>query len=207
MTRFGAWRIFLKTRRAWGVAVLSVIATVILLLLHPSAYGIPGFNNVRDTPISYLIGFVLGSLSATLVHSVSPAMEILATRRVAQARALLLLIATVAQALLILGVSIVLREIAGLDMPREHVAVFLTSMLFFHGVGFLAAGLTAGPRMWLIPTALMAVFLAFSWKDEYTVQPWNLVLNTSGSRVVTAVCAYGLGLVIASIGNPKIRAD
>ncbi|WP_182171527.1 hypothetical protein [Flaviflexus equikiangi] len=185
------------------MAVLSVIATFTLLLLHPSAYGIPGFNNVRDTPFSYLIGFVLGSLTATLVHPVIPAMEVLATRRVARARALLLLTATFFQGLLILGVSTLLRESLGLDLPWQHVAVFLTSTVFFLGVGFIAAGLITGPIMWIIPVGLLAIFLGFSWKDEYAVHSWNLVMNTSGVLVSVAVVIYGVGLFVASAPNPR----
>lgn len=198
-------RAFLKTRRVGAVAIVSIIGTVALLLLHPTAYGIPGFNNVRDTPFSYLIGFVLGSLSSTLAHSVTPAMEGLATRRVARARAVLLAVATLVQGLLLILAATILRELAGIDIPWDDVSVFLTSTLFFHGVGFLSAGLFAGPRMWILPAAFLSVFLAFSWKDEYTIQPWNVVLTTSGPLVASAAVLYVLGLAAVFFGEP--RAD
>jgi len=112
---------------------------------------------------------------------------------------LLLLTATFFQVLLVLGISTFLRESMGMDLPWQHVTVFLTSTVFFLGAGFFAAGLITGPRMWIIPAGLLAIFLGFSWKDEYTVHSWNLVMNTSGALASVALIVYAVGLFVASI--------
>lgn len=193
----------MKTRRVATVALLSLAFAIILLSMHPTAYGIPGLSYVKDTPFSYLIGFILGSISATLVYPVSAVMEALAVGRVGRSRMLVALLAGVVQCAMIVFVATVLREAAGLDVPWSAVAVFMSSTIFFHGIGMISAGFFHGMSVWVIPIALVVFLLMFAWKDRDTPQPWNILLHTNPSLFSVCLAVFVAGLVVVWVRNPK----
>lgn len=196
----------MKTRRVVAVAFLSLAFAIVLLFMHPTAYGIPGLSYVKDTPFSYLIGFILGSISATLVYPVSPGMEALAVGRVGRSRMLVALLACVVQCAMIVFVATGLREAAGLDVPWSAVTVFASSTIFFHGIGMLSAGFFHGMRVWIVPIALVVFLLMFAWKDRDTPQPWNILLHTNPLLFSMALAVFVSGLMVVRVRNPKEEA-
>lgn len=180
----------IATRRVGRSLTFSFAVLVILLAASSAAYGVPSLTLGLGTPVTYLIGPLLGCVAATAVSSVAPEMEALSTDRVGVARAGVVAGLALSQ----LGMLWVTAALLPVDV---RLALLLTATVAFQGIGVVSAVLVQGPAMWVLPFLAITPMVLFGYSPQGDLRPWNLLLvdSTAGRLAAVALCVAGLVFV------------
>ena len=199
-------RSFLFTRRVSLALLLSAVACVALLLLFPTSYGIYSANLTRDTPLTRLLPVALGALAASTVHSVAPSMEATAPTSLLRARLLSTTGVAATQIVLLGAIIAVLNPLAHLGITGHDVAMYLWATLFWQGLCCLCLSFSTSAKAWIVPLVVLLALLMYSWSDEYTPVPWNMLLTVNALTItMSLIAALTAGLALCWIDTQRVE--
>lgn len=187
---------FYKTRRLGVVLIASLSFTVLFLSFYTNSYAMPSFNFAWETPISYFLGPILGSLLVLVAHSVSPEIEILSVAPIRFYRALVAIGISITQFILIfVGMWFANSFVLTVPISDGESAGLIASTIAFQGLGMFSGALFPSFKAWIIPVAAFFACVGFGFNADTTVRPHHILVTTSATTSIIACCFWAVGLI------------
>ncbi len=187
---------FFRTRRIKFIAFLSFAFIIGFASFYTHSYSIPAFDYSWETPLSYLLGPILGCLCALAVNSQAPCMETLAVAPIGLFRALTLLSLCLYQILLIVLIRFIANTFI-LEVPITH-KQFITlifATLAFQGIGMISGALFASHKILLMPAIAIFMCIGFGFNTDTSPRPFHILVTHSPASLIISVLLWVSGLL------------
>lgn len=191
-------RAFARTRRVALVGSLSFCATIMLESVFSTGYSVPSLNLVLETPVSYLLGPLLGGLLASVSNSVAPQMERLATTRLSTARVQLLFMFAIIEVGMLLATAPCANVLVGAGISRSELAALTCGTVFFQGLGLISAACFYSNKVWIPLAVAMSACVLFGWSPDRVPYAWNVLLVATPGSWIAAVVTFASGLLMTA---------
>ncbi|MDD7385316.1 MAG: hypothetical protein SPI12_00330 [Actinomycetaceae bacterium] len=198
-------RVFLKTRRFWTAVAVSVALTMCFESFYTRSFSMPSIDYSWDTPLSYFLGPILGTVCVMVVNSAAPQMERLAVAPIKCCRTELVVCLCVIQWFAMYVFHFVANAlILKTPMTSQDLTTLFVSTLAFQALGMFSGVLFSSLKTLILPGVALMTCVGFGFNRDTTPRPFHVLMGHTTPVAVLIVACWVVAVVCLLTVRPSI---